>query len=113
LEGDRAHYFAGKVENKNKNLFLTSHQNKRAFSIMKASLGLLQNKKEVNMGIRGDLVGKELCEALGIDYSNVYQIVIDCKCGNAASIEVYKYATGDDVGNIKRVLTHYELKEDV
>ena len=58
---------------------------------------------------KGEKVGTELCNALGISSEGVYRIVIDCQVGAVAKVDIYKYLTG--VEGIKTVLEQYELKK--
>jgi len=61
--------------------------------------------------------GKELnqaiCKMLGIDPSNVYRVILDCKVGEAAKVTVYEYATTDEgkLHQFADIIKHYEIRE--
>ena len=63
--------------------------------------------------LSGSDVGKELCEAMGIDCASVSKLVITCDAGGFATIEVTRNVHGHHLENIKEVVEKYTFnKED-
>ncbi len=59
-------------------------------------------------------IATELCKAMGLEVSDISRLVIDCKAGDIARVDIYQYLAEKDA--IKEVLSHYKLvpldKED-
>lgn len=59
--------------------------------------------------LSGVCVGKDLCEAVGLDPSKVRRIRIDATVGEATIIEVWEYLQDDELDRLKLMLTKYTL----
>lgn len=57
----------------------------------------------------GRTLGAALCEALGINPTNVRRIVVDCSANGVALVEVTCYVETDQEPGVKEVLAKYRL----
>ena len=60
--------------------------------------------------IRGDQIGLEICQALGIDERQTRSINIDLTAGNVGEITIRRFMTDKDGERIFKILTErYEI----
>ncbi len=53
------------------------------------------------MAVSADIIGKEICEALGISIEGVYHIGLDFTVGKVASVRIGRYLNKEDGGRYK------------
>ena len=54
-------------------------------------------------------LGLEICEALGLDSSDVTNIDISLGVGQAATVTITRFIKWNEIDNLARVLEKYEL----
>lgn len=60
--------------------------------------------------IRGDIVGKEICEALGMSHENVHSIILDFTAGAVATLTIERYLDTAEIKPVKIILEQYTLE---
>ncbi len=57
----------------------------------------------------GNRVGVDVCKALNLDPSNVAKLRILLDVSNAAQVEITRYLTSSEVGQLVEVFERYEV----
>ena len=60
--------------------------------------------------LRGNIVGLELCKALGIGSENVYKVKIVCPANGIAEVRIFRYLQDNEKKQIIDMLSRYGLK---
>lgn len=57
----------------------------------------------------GQKVAVGICEALGLDPSNVYSLSLVCHAGEATYVDVGMFVTGEGIDKCRKAVKRYKL----
>ncbi len=55
-------------------------------------------------------LGKEFCDALGLDANDVFSLDISCAIDKVSTLVIGRFLRKEEIDKVKKVLEHYELK---